>query len=101
MTDSPAAPPQVLRTSVPARSPMLAHELPETGETVICDDQQHQLVVLNPTGAAVWYLTDGARSVAEIADLIAAETTGDAAAVLEDVVTFITSLAARGAVTVR
>ena len=94
-------PPTITSQSIPERRPMLAHELPETGETVICDDDQRQLVVLNATGAAVWYLTDGERSVQGIADLIAAETDADPASVLGDVVAFLTSLCAQGAVSVR
>ena len=93
-----AAPTAVTDASIPRRATYIAHELPETGETVVCDSEQRELIVLNPTGAAIWYLIDGARSVAEIAQEVAEHASIARERALTDTLSFVAELVAKGAV---
>lgn len=65
-------------------------------ELVLCEPVREQVVVLNPMGAAVWELCDGARSVGEIVGEIVAHTGAPSEKVREDVAAFLADLVARG-----
>jgi hypothetical protein len=81
---------------VPRRRATLVHEVAASDETVVYDEAGKQLVALNPTAAAVWYLIDGSRSVAAIVDLIVESVSTDRATVTRDVTGFLADLDARG-----
>lgn len=83
---------------IPKPRPAVVHELPETGETVLCDLEGARLVVLNAVGAAVWSLLDGARSIDAIVDVIVETLGAERDVVRRDVEAFVASLAAQGLV---
>ena len=64
-------------------------------EFVVLDAAGRMLRGLNPTGARVWELIDGQRSVAEIASCVADEFKVMPELALRDVVPFVTQLAQR------
>jgi len=76
----------------------VAHELPETDETVLFDEAQHQLLVLSSTGAAVWHLLDGQRTLGQIAEFMESILPTEPDRALRDVIDFALVLAARGAI---
>jgi hypothetical protein len=57
---------------VPRRSPAAAWQKIE-GEMVVLQADAGELIGLNPVGARVWELIDGARTVEEIIAAVAAE----------------------------
>ena len=58
--------------SVPTRSPdILQEDVPESGECVLVDQGCGRVLALNPAGAAVWDLIDGARNTVQIAGVLA------------------------------
>ena len=59
--------------SVPERLAPVTHELTETDETVLFDENASELLVLSDSAAAIWYLIDGKRSVRDIAEFIEVE----------------------------
>ena len=61
------------------------------------DDERSELLVLNGTAAAIWYLVDGARSLAEIAAFIRAELPDAPADTEAAVRAFVDDMLARGA----
>ncbi len=84
--------------SVCSRVWRVAHELPDTDETVLFDESENELLVLSATGAAVWHLLDGRKTLGQIAEFIARvapQTPGD---VEGEVVDFALVLRARGAI---
>lgn len=56
---------------VPRRAEALTHEVQGSGETVLYDEAGDQLLVLNETGAAIWLLVDGERTVQDITEVVA------------------------------
>lgn len=86
-------------TRVPRRSPSLTHEVEESGDVIVYDELQKQLIALNVTGAAVWYLINGERTEAEIVDMLVESLPAERARVSADVAFFLDELAARGVVT--
>ena len=66
-------------------------------ELVVVLPEQGKFVVLNPTGARVLHLSDGTRTLREIADTLAVEFSADQAQVESDVLRFAQALADRGA----
>ena len=85
---------------VPVHRAGVAHEV-EDARTVLHDDARRQIMILNEVGAASWYLMDGRRSVADIAQTIAAAVGQDPAQVERDVETFFRDLEAQGLVELR
>lgn len=71
------------------------------GELVVVLPEQGKFVVLNATGARVLHLSDGTRTLREIADTLAAEFAADPSQVEGDVMRFAQSLVDRGALHVR
>lgn len=56
--------------SPPARNPDVTHQRLQGGEAVLLHLESGEYHELNPTGALVWSLMDGDRSVAEIAGAV-------------------------------
>jgi len=79
---------------VPSKKPAVLHEVPETGETALCNTQRGELLVLNDVGAAVWHLVDGKRTVAEIVEFVRDNVEAAAADVEGDVLAFLSELEA-------
>lgn len=71
------------------------------GELVVVLPEKGKFVVLNATGARVLQLSDGTRTLREIADTLAAEFDADPAQVDGDVLRFAQALVERGALHVR
>lgn len=95
----PGMPPRALGPhSICGRVWRATHELPETDETVLYDEAQNQLLVLSATGAAVWHLLDGQRTLAEVATFIAEASPEAPANIESEVVDFALVLAGRGAI---
>lgn len=69
-------------------------------ELVVVLPEQGKFVVLNATGARVLHLSDGTRTLREIADTLAAEFGADQAQVEADVLRFAQALVDRGALLV-
>jgi pyrroloquinoline quinone biosynthesis protein D len=90
-----AARPFPTASAVPERS-RGAEGLSVGGDFVVLDGQGQMLRGLNATGAAVWELTDGRRTLDEIASEIARRYRAPQPRVLDDVVEFARMLAARG-----
>ena len=67
------------------------------GELVVVLPEKGKFVVLNATGARVLELSDGTRTLREIADTLAAEFGADQAQVEGDVLRFAQALVDRGA----
>jgi coenzyme PQQ biosynthesis protein PqqD len=67
------------------------------GELVVVLPEQGKFVVLNATGARVLHLSDGTRTLREIADMLAAEFGADQAQVDGDVLRFAQALVERSA----
>lgn len=68
------------------------------GELVVLDSAGRMLRGLNGTGAAVWKLLDGKRSVGEVARALAATAAIDEAQALRDVQNFLVQLSAKNLV---
>jgi pyrroloquinoline quinone biosynthesis protein D len=68
------------------------------GEVVVLDATGRMLRGLNATGALVWKLLDGKRSVLELARTLAETQAIDEAQALRDVRSFLTQLAAKNLV---
>ncbi len=90
-------------TRIPYKKWNVVYELDDTGETVIYDETRAELVVLNQTGAAVWYLVDGERSAHSIAEFIATEATDapEIGRIEQDVEAFLAEMEGRGAIAFR
>ena len=71
------------------------------GELVVVLPEKGRFVVLNATGARVLQLSDGTRTLREIADTLSAEFGADQAQVEGDVLRFAQALVERGALHVR
>lgn len=67
----------IAENSIVVRLWPVDHELPDTGETVVFDESQSELVLLNATGGAVWSLIDGRRSVHDIVTILVDEIEGN------------------------
>ncbi|MBN2390479.1 MAG: pyrroloquinoline quinone biosynthesis peptide chaperone PqqD [Anaerolineae bacterium] len=71
------------------------------GELVVVLPEKGKFVVLNATGARVLHLSNGTRTLREIADTLAAEFDADQTQVEGDVLRFAKALVDRGALHVR
>lgn len=74
-----------------------SHELPDTDETVVFDEERSELLVLSDTGAAVWYLIDGKRSIADIVAFMRSEADYVPDEAEETVASFARTMLERGA----
>lgn len=90
--------PELGPSSVCGRVWRVAHELPETDETVLFDEKQNELLVLSATGAAVWHLLDGRRTLGQIAEFISGVVPTAPSDVEGEVIDFALVLGARGAI---
>jgi hypothetical protein len=90
--------PKLGPTSICCRVWRVAHELPETDETVLFDEGKNELLVLSATGAAVWHLLDGERTLRQIAQFIAGSLPQAPASIEGEVVDFALALGTRGAI---
>jgi coenzyme PQQ biosynthesis protein PqqD len=70
------------------------------GELVVVLPEKGKFVVLNATGARVLHLSDGTRTLRDIADTLAAEFDADQTQVEGDVLRFAEALVDRGALNV-
>ena len=68
------------------------------GETIVLIAREEKLLGLNPVAARIWYLADGSRSTTEIARQIAEDFDQVPSTILEDPLSFVRLLAARGLV---
>ena len=75
----------------PARSPLVAWQTIE-GETVLLRVKEKELIGLNEVGRRIWELSDGTRSLEQIADALAAEYRVDREAARADALRFIREL---------
>ena len=71
------------------------------GELVVVLPEKGKFVVLNATGARVLQLSDGTRTLRDIADILAVEFDADQMQVEGDVLRFAKALVDRGALYVR
>ena len=71
------------------------------GELVVVLPEKGKFVVLNATGARVLQLSDGTRTLREIADTLSAEFGAEQAQVEGDVLRFAQAMVERGALHVR
>jgi pyrroloquinoline quinone biosynthesis protein D len=95
-----AAPASSPDSAVPERS-RGAEGLAVGGDFVVLDGQGQMLRGLNATGAAVWELIDGRRTLEAISSELARRYAQPAPRVLEDVVAFARALVARGLIRFR
>jgi len=85
-------------SSVCGRVWRVAHELPDTDETVLFDEEHSELLVLSATGAAVWHLLDGQRTLAQVAHFMVEVVQPAPADALREVIDFALVLGERGAI---
>jgi len=81
---------------IPVRRNSVTHELDATGETVLYDEQNRQMYVLNDIGAAVWYLCDGTNDTDKIVSVLAERYKAGAESITRDVEEFLESLKSQG-----
>jgi hypothetical protein len=86
-------------TDVVAHTPGVVSRMVD-GEAVLVDPKKGMVRVLNPTGARIWEMIDGRRTVAELAAGIAAEYSIEASRAQADTITFCEDLVRRGVLTV-
>jgi hypothetical protein len=70
------------------------------GEAVLVDPKKGMVRVLNPTGARIWEMIDGRRTVAKLAADIAAEYGIEVPRAQADTIAFCEDLVRRGVLTV-
>jgi hypothetical protein len=66
------------------------------GEAILVHREQKKVAVLNGVGARIWELTDGQRSIADIAQVIAGEFEVSLVKAESDALAFFRDLAGRG-----
>jgi hypothetical protein len=89
----------IAETVRPTRHARIADRVVD-GKALIVVIDRKRLHTLNAVGTRVWELCDGGRSVAAIADAIAAEFEVERATALADVQRFVAELQALGAIDV-
>ena len=77
---------------IPIRSPSTASQIID-GEAVIIVPSEQMVNVLNPVGSRIWDLTDGKRSLAEIAEILTQEFNVSYKTALKDAIEFTGDLA--------
>jgi hypothetical protein len=86
-------------TDVVAHTPGVVSRMVD-GEAVLVDPKKGMVRVLNPTGARIWEMIDGRRTVADLAACIGAEYSIEASRAQADTITFCEDLVRRGVLTV-
>ncbi len=81
-----------MEKKIPIKSPSAAYQIID-GEAVIINPSEQMVNVLNPVGSLIWDLTDGRRSIAEIAELLAQEFDVSYETALRDAIEFTGDLA--------
>ena len=84
-------------TSIPVRNPDIIGRMVDN-ETVLVMPQQGQVKVLNEVGGAIWEMTDGKRTIAEIAERICTQFAVDLNTAQADTLKFFAELIDRGIV---
>lgn len=84
--------------AIPRRAPSVASRALD-GEAVLVHPAQQKVRVLNEVGARLWELTDGERSIGEMARVIAAEYEVSLVKAEADALTFCQDLVGRGLLT--
>jgi hypothetical protein len=77
----------------------MTHDLDEEDQLVVYDGAGARLVVLNQVGAAIFFLVDGKRSVADIAAFLKDSIAGVPESCEAEVETFLDDLHAQGLLT--
>ena len=85
---------------IPERTPSTAWQIVE-GELILLRLKDDELMGLNHVARRIWELADGTRTVAQIAEALAAEFDVSSDVVLADSCRFINELAAMGSITFR
>ena len=81
-----------MEKKIPIKSPSTAYQIID-GEAVIIVPTEQMVNVLNPVGSRIWDLTDGKRSVVEIAEILAQEFDVSYETALKDAIEFTRDLA--------
>ncbi len=68
------------------------------GELLLFDPASDQILQTNQSGALVWQLCDGQRTVADIRDILAAAYPDDAPSIIQDVPDILAAFAQHGAI---
>ena len=84
--------------AIPRRTPSVASRALD-GEAVLVHPGQSKVAVLNEVGARLWDLTDGKRSISEMAQVIADEYEVSLIKAEADALAFCNDLAGRGLLT--
>ncbi|OQX66597.1 MAG: hypothetical protein B6A08_19660 [Sorangiineae bacterium NIC37A_2] len=66
MSETAAIPPD----AAIERALEVSHELSETGELILFDQEKSEVVMFNAMGACIWELIDGRRTARELVDFI-------------------------------
>lgn len=86
-------------SDVPAQAPEVIGRFVD-GEAVLVHPRQGKVRVLNAVGARLWELTDGQRSVEDLAQALTVEYEVDLARARADVLAFCQDLLGRGLLTI-
>jgi hypothetical protein len=81
-----------MEKKIPMRSPSTASQIID-GEAVVIVPSEQMVNVLNPVGSRIWDLTDGKRSVAEIAEILTQEFDVSYETAIKDAIEFTRNLA--------
>jgi hypothetical protein len=81
-----------MEKKIPIKSPATAYQIFD-GEAVVIVPSEQMVNVLNPVGSRIWDLTDGKRSVAEIAEILTQEFEVSYETALKDAIEFTGDLA--------
>lgn len=81
----------------------VSHELSETGELILFDQEKSEVVMFNVMGACIWELIDGRRTARELVDFIveAREAEGERPIIERDVFAFLRELEGRHSIRLR
>ena len=79
----------------PERSEKAVYRMVD-GEAVIVEPQNGMVNVINEVGSRIWELTDGRRSVAQIADIISSEHEISTKTALKDAIEFLEEMSEKG-----
>jgi len=81
-----------MEKKIPIKSPSTASQI-INGEAVVIVPSEQMVNVLNPVGSRIWDLTDGKRSVAEIAEILTQEFDVSYETAIKDAIEFTGDLA--------
>lgn len=85
------------------RSLEVSHELSETGELILYDQEKSEVVMFNAMGACIWELIDGRRTARDVVDFIveARGAENERPIIERDVLAFLRDLAGRRSIRLR